>query len=131
MKQCVGRSVLVISALGYPLTEVVLRRGGRTGIFVVAGACFGLTVRDAAMIASGTPERLRKFPAMLLYLELGAAFIATLASLPRLRKRGAAGEESVRVERLRRTATLILFGLHTIRFYIYLQPNQGRGIEYI
>jgi len=121
--------VLGASGLGYPLTQVVLRRGGRTGAFIVTVACVGLTARDIAMIASGTPRRLRKLPATLLYLEIGAGFLAALTTYPMLRERWEAGNRQDRVERLRRASTAMQFGLHTIRFYIYLQPDQGRLSE--
>lgn len=125
----VGTIVLALSACGYPLTQVVVRRLGRTGAGVVEAVCVGLTIRDAALIVGGTPRRLRRTPAALLWLEFGAAIAAAVAGLHpllRLRPAGQAAARPGAVERVRRTAVATLFGLHTIRFWIYLRPGQGR-----
>jgi hypothetical protein len=96
---------------------------------VVEAVCAGLVIRDAAMIAAGAPRRLRRAPALLLWLELGAGSVATVSGLPGLR--GAASADGATStppawETVRRVAVAALFGLHTIRFQIYLRPDQGR-----
>ena len=68
--------MLGLSAAGFPLTQLAIRRFGRRGAIVTEGACAGLAVRDAAMIAAGTPAHLRRGPAFLLWLELAAAVAA-------------------------------------------------------
>ena len=97
MSPPIGRAVLALSGLGFPLTQLAIRRFGRPGAVAVEGVCGGLLVRDAAMIALGVPGRLRRGPAVLLWLEAA-----------------------------RRVAIGALFGIHTVRFRIYLQPDSGR-----
>jgi hypothetical protein len=92
----------------------------------VAGACVGLAVRDAAMIGNGAPSRLRRLPASLLYLEFGAAVLAALFTAPRLRGKSSGSRMRDSLCRFRQVSTAAFFGLHTIRQFIYLQPDQGR-----
>lgn len=118
---------LGLSACGFPLTELVIRRWGARGAVVVEAVCVGLVIRDTAMIATGVPGRLRRSVAMLLWLELGAGVVAALAGLgPVLRTRAAS--RPVALEIARRAAVGTLFGLHTLRFAIYLRPDQGRRV---
>ncbi len=125
-----GRAVLLTSGLGFPLTQAVIARFGRGGAVAAEGVAVGLLVRDCAMVAGGAPRRLRPFPAALLLLELGAAGLASIAGLAAIRRprqsldRTSAGM----IEALRRGAVGLLFGLHTYRFWIYLQPDHGRRI---
>ena len=130
MSPIVGRLVLTVSGLGFPLTQFAIRHLGKPGAVVVAATSAGLLVRDVAMIATGTPSRLRRGPAILLWLEAAAAVAATVTCLPpvldagvrdRARQARADGFEAVR-----RAAVGTLFGLHTMRFRIYLQPDHGR-----
>ena len=79
MKRAVGAVVLGLSACGYPLTQLVIRRWGVLGAAVAECACAGLAIRDASMVAAGVPGRLRRVPALLLLLELGAGVAAALA----------------------------------------------------
>jgi hypothetical protein len=125
-----GRLVLALSSMGFPLTQMAIRRLGRPGAIVTEGVCVGLAVRDAAMIAAGTPGRLRRGPAVLLWLELGAALTAAGLGL-----RPASGTTEInhatdarpdRWETARRASVGLLFGLHTMRFWIYVQPDHGR-----
>jgi hypothetical protein len=107
----------------------VIRRFGGRGALVVEAVCGGLLIRDAAMLAAGVPHRLRRGPAVLLWLEAAAGAAAVLAGLRPLVD-AAARQRAVqphpdRLEVVRRTAVGALFGLHTIRFRIYLQPDQG------
>ncbi len=130
MNPRIGRTVLGLSAAGYPLTQFAIRRLGRRGAMITETACVGLAIRDAAMIASGVPTRLRKGPAALLWLELAAATTAAGLGLPLAVDRDAAlkstDARSGALEMARRSAVVILFGLHMVRFWIYLQPDQGR-----
>ena len=124
-----GEVVLGLSAAGFPLTQLAIRRLGRRGAIVTEGVCAGLAVRDAAMIATGTPAQLRRGPAFLLWLELVAAVAAAglgagLATGDRAISQ-AAGWQSVPLETARRAAVGALFALHTVRFWIYLQPDHG------
>jgi hypothetical protein len=122
-----GRAILVTSGLGFPLTQAVIARFGRAGAIVAEGVAAGLLVRDCALVARGAPGRLRPFPATLLWLELGAAGLASIAGLAAIRRprqrldRTPAGV----LEALRRGSVGLLFGLHTYRFWIYLQPDHG------
>ena len=124
-----GKVVLGLSAAGFPLTQLAIRRFGRGGAIVTEGVCVGLAIRDATMIVAGTPSRLRTVPAVLLWLELVAAVAAASLGLPVAVDRQAvvrAGDSRQgQVEAARRTAVGALFALHTARFWIYLQPDRG------
>jgi hypothetical protein len=130
MKRAAGVVLLGLSACGYPLTQIVIRRWGMRGAAVVESMCIGLTVRDASMVASGAPARLRPSPAALLRLELAAGLAASLAGLnPLLNARPtdtAAPASACTADTVRQAAVAMLFTLHTIRFGIYLRPGQGR-----
>jgi hypothetical protein len=124
-----GKLILGLSAVGYPLTELTIRRLGRRGAIITETVCVGLAMRDAAMAASGVPARLRRGPASLLWLELTAAVAAAGLGLRRATDQAGAEQLATRSDALewaRRTAVGTLFGLHTVRFWIYLQPDQGR-----
>ena len=129
MKRLIGAVVLGLSAGGYPLTQLAVRRWGARGAAVAECACVGLATRDAYMIASGVPGRLRAVPAVLLHLELAAGVMATLAGLdPLLGRRSADRVTPARAraaDRVRRAAVAALFAVHTVRFAIYLGPGQG------
>lgn len=133
MKRAAGAVVLGLSACGYPLTQLVIRRWGRRGAAIAECACAGLAIRDASMVAAGVPGRLRRVPALLLLLELGAGLTAALAGLAPLlsaQPGGKAASGSTRAsDRARRAAVAALFAIHTIRFAIYLRPDQGRRSE--
>ena len=130
MKRATGAAVLGLSACGYPLTQFAVRRWGVRGAAVAECACAGLVIRDASMIANGVPRRLRAVPAALLRVELAAGVAAALAGLsPLLNARSAdrAGPAAARAaDRVWRGAVATLFAVHTVRFAIYLRPDQGR-----
>jgi hypothetical protein len=132
MKRAIGSVVLGLSACGYLLTQLVIRRWGVRGAAVAECVCAGLAIRDASMVASGVPGRLRRFPAALLRLELAVGAVASLAGLhPLLGARPADRPAAVRtcaVESVRRAAVAALFAVHTIRFGIYLRPDRGRRV---
>ena len=119
-----GKAVLGLSAAGFPLIELTIRHLGTRGAVAAECVTGGLLVRDVAMIAGGTPDRLRRGPALLLWTEAIVAAVGTVAGLLTVVDRGGrTGRGGVAV---RRTAGALLFGLHTIRFWIYLSPDQGR-----
>ena len=128
-----GRILLALSGIGFPLTQLAIRRFGRGGALLVEGVCGGLLVRDAALIARGTPGRLRTGAAALLWLEAMSALVATiLGALPVVSSAAvghAKGPWVMGSEALRRIAVGALFGLHTYRFQIYLEPGHGRRAQ--
>jgi len=84
MKRVIGAIVLALSACGYPLTQLAVRRWGVRGAAMAECVCAGLAIRDASMVAGRVPGRLRTVPAALLFLKLGAGVVASLAGLPPL-----------------------------------------------
>ena len=122
-----GRAILVVSGCGFPLTQAVIARYERAGAVVAEGVAVGLLVRDCALVGRGAPRRLRPFPAGLLWLELGAAGLASVAGLAAIRRpcQGLDQTPAGAIEALRRGSVGLLFGLHTYRFWIYLQPDHG------
>lgn len=130
MDKRIGTGVLALSAAGYPTTQYTIRRFGRPGAVLVQAVCLGLLARDATLIARGAPRVLRRGPAVLLRLECAAAALAAVSNARLLVDERAPGRVGQRVpdlsERIRRTAVGALFGLHTLRLHIYLQPDQGR-----
>ena len=130
MERVTGAVVLGLSSCGYPLTQLVIRRWGKRGAAIAESVCAGLAVRDAWMIASGVPGRLRRVQAVLLYFELGVGVAASLAGLaPLLSAQSADRAAPARTrtaEGFRRAAVAILFTIHSMRFGIYLRLDQGR-----
>lgn len=129
MNPRLGKVVLGLSAAGYPLTELAIRRLGWRGAVIAEVACCGLSVRDAAMVVTGVPTRLRLGPSILLWMELTAAVASSVLGLQSAiddeyckRARADPGPAEV----ARRFAVGALFALHTVRFWIWLQPDQGR-----
>lgn len=119
--------MLLLSGMGFPLTQALIARGGRRGAVVAEGVAVGLLVRDAALVRSGLPARLQPLPRRLLWLELGAAALATLAGLAAIARptQGVEPTAAGALEALRRFAVGLLFGLHTYRFRIYLGRDRG------
>lgn len=130
MSKLIGRAVLAASAAGYPLTQAVIRRFGRRGAVAVELISAGLLARDLTLIRSGAVGRLRRLPALLLWLETIAAAAATSAGLAALlsdrSRQPASPRRGGGSDPIGRAALGTLFGLHTIRFWIYLQPDRGR-----
>jgi hypothetical protein len=126
MERAIGSIVLGLSACGYPLTQLVVRRWGVRGAAVAECVCAGLAIRDASMVASGVPGRLRSLPATLLRLELAVGVVASLAGLHPLlsgRSAGRPAAAACAAETVRRAAVVTLFAVHTIRLGIYLRPE--------
>ncbi len=122
-----GRAVLVVSGFGYPLTQVTISRFGRGGAVFVEGIAAGLLVRDAAMVRLGTPRRLKAFPAALLWAELAGAGVAAVGGIAAIARPNQPVDRTPAglLEGLRRFSVGFLFGMHTYRFWIYLQPGHG------
>ncbi len=133
MKRAAGAVILGLSACGYSLTQLVIRRRGRRGAAITKCACAGLAIRDASMTAAGIQGRLRRVPAVLLPLELGVGAAASLAGLPPLLSTqpadGAAPARTRAADGVRRAAVAALLAIHTIRFGTCLRPDQGRRPE--
>jgi len=108
---------------------VAIRRLSRPGAAVVAAVSVGLLARDTALIVGGASGRLRRGPAALLWLEAVAAAVASALGLRLLVDAEARGRaldaRPSRAEAFRRFALGALFGLHTLRFRIYLRPDRG------
>jgi hypothetical protein len=129
MNRVIGRVVLMLSGLGFPLTQLAIRPFGRRGALLVEAVSGGLLIRDPAMLAAGTPSRLRRGPTFLLWFEAAVAAAAVLTGLRPLpdahARRRAVQPRPGPFEAMRRAAVGTLFGLHTLRFRIYLQPDHG------
>jgi hypothetical protein len=126
-----GGAVLALSGAGFPLTQLAIRALGRRGATLVGAVTAGLLVRDVYLVATGTPGRLQPGPARLLWAETAVAALATGAGLVLLRDPDVAsarqpGWRVPRGELVRRLAVGTLFGLHTMRYRIYLGPGSGR-----
>jgi hypothetical protein len=125
-----GGVALGLSAIGYPMTQRVISHWGRAGAVVVESVCAALLIRDAALASTGVTTRLRPIPAALLWVEIGAATASAVAGIrPVLDGRAAAASarpDPDRMEHVRRGSTAALFVVHTLRFWIYLQPDRGR-----
>lgn len=130
MRRATGAVILGLSACGYPLTQLAVRGGGAPGAALAESICAGLAIRDASMVASGFPGRLRRVPAALLRLEVAVGVGASLAGLhPLLSARRPGRTVSPRAgtaDNVRRMTAAALFAVHTVRFAIYLSRGQGR-----
>jgi len=127
MPIALGALILVLSGLGFPLTQLVIARFGRGGAVVAEGVSAGLLVRDIALVRLGAPRRLRRVPSRLLWCELAAAGAASVAGLVAVvSPRTSPSRRPLGVlEVVRQAAVGVLFGLHTYRLWIYLQPDRG------
>lgn len=130
MNRALGEIVLAASGLGFPVTQVAIARLGRPGAIAVQAVTVGLLVRDAVLVATGTVGRLERGPAALLLAETAVASVATVAnaSLGTVAGRAVATTSGWHVgkrELIRRAAVGALFGIHTMRFRIYLAPGSG------
>ena len=126
----VGLGILALSGAGFPLTQLAIARFGRRGAMFVQAVVVGLLLRDIELIVSGAPSRLRAGPAALLWAEVAAAAAAATAGALLLRDPEVAaarqpGWAVPRRELFRRVAVGTLFGLHTVRFRMYLSPGSG------
>jgi hypothetical protein len=128
MPRAVGLPLLVLSGLGFPLSQLAIGKLGRHGALLVEGITTALLIRDTYLVANGAPARLEPVPRALLYAELGVAACASALGLCALSDRGLS-EATRRTpdagEILRRAVLGTLFGLHTWRFTIYLGLARG------
>ena len=126
-----GQFLLALSAAGFPLTQAVIARFGRRGAVGVEAVVLGLLARNAALLATGTPGPPAPVPAALLWAETAAAIAATATGAvllldPEVASARDRGWRVSRRELARRLAVGLLFGLHTWRFRIFLEPDSGR-----
>jgi hypothetical protein len=123
MLRPLGLTVIVLSSLGFPLSQLAIGKLGRRGAVLVEGVTTALLVRDAYLVAAGNPARLEPLPTALLYAELAVAACGSALGLRALTDHGlreATSPTPGAGEVLRRAALGTLFGLHTWRYAIYL-----------
>ena len=121
-----GYVLLVAAVTGAALATKAPQRWGRAGGGLLLAGLSALLARDVAMIASGTPRRLRSLPRALLFAETVSAGIGIaagarpwlMADPPQpVALTGLAGSRLA-------TAT---FTIHAVRQLIFLSPGQGRS----
>ena len=88
MPRAVGLPLLVLSGMGFPLSQLAIGKLGRHGALLVEGITTALLIRDTYLVASGAPARLEPVSRALLYAELGVAACASALGLRALSDRG-------------------------------------------
>ena len=126
-----GQIILGLSGAGFPLTQLAIARFGRRGALAVEAVVGGLLVRDIALIAGGAPRRLLPWPESLLLAETALATVslaagALLLADPEVAAARERGWHVPKRELIRRIGIGALFGIHTLRYRIYLSPGSGR-----
>ncbi|MGZ3603225.1 MAG: MBL fold metallo-hydrolase [Ktedonobacterales bacterium] len=144
------RFLFALSAAGVPIGIFALRRLGRLGGLLLDVAAGALGVRALVMLATGTAQRLRAVPRLLLFAETALDWLATTAGfwawvwrpfvrpLPVGRTRaGATRRRWVRVRSPAKesgTASVTALAIamwmaalvvHTARMAIYISPSHG------
>ena len=121
-----GYVLLVAAVTGAALGAKAPQRWGRAGGGLLLAGLSALLARDVAMIASGTPRRLRPLPRALLFAETVCAGmgIAVGAQTWLVADRPQPVALTGRARSGLATAT---FTIHAIRQVIYLSPGQGRS----
>ncbi len=117
-----GLLLLVVSGLGFPLSQVAIAVLGRRGAAFVEAVVAAFLVTDARLVSDGTARR-PSMPGVLLCLELAAACLAGILGLRSLTSHGlreATARRPGALELVRRVAIGALFGLHTWRLAISL-----------
>lgn len=116
-------ALLAASAAGAPLTFLAVRHLGRWGRVLVTTGCGVLLTRDASLVASGAPARLRPVPRALLLAEVttSATAVGTAALRRRLPRRSPERTPAA----LLGAAAFGTLTIHTGRFAIYLRPGSG------
>jgi hypothetical protein len=129
MKPKVGYLALGLVGMGFPVTQVVIRRFGRAGAVAVEAASVCVLARDLGQVAAGAPRTMRRGAAVLLWLETLAAAVASVLGLrlilnaeARLR---ALDPRPVGPEVARRFALGAMFGMGSMRLRSSLQPDDG------
>jgi hypothetical protein len=118
--------VLIITGLGFPLSQLAIKLMGRKGAALVEMVAAALVIRDLQLLSTGSADRPRPVPAALLYLETGAASVVVVLGLRSLTSHGiqeATARKPGPWEIVRRVALGTLFGLHTWRFA--MRRHQG------
>ncbi|HTX70293.1 MAG TPA: hypothetical protein VMH50_14285 [Thermoleophilia bacterium] len=134
-----GRRFAAVGLLGAAATGGLAalqapRRLGWTGRLAVTTGVIVLFVRDAGMVAGGTPSRLKRVPGALLCLELTTAGLASLlgtaalvrGSGPPADDVGPTRKADLRLDRAADCSSTLTFALHALRQAVYLTPGQGR-----
>jgi hypothetical protein len=113
--------LLIVTGLGFPLSQLVIARLGRRGAALVEAVAGVLFARDIWQLSTGAVDRSRPVPAVLLTLEAVAACAAVILGLRSLTRRGvreATAPKPGALEVARRTALGTLFGLQVWRFAV-------------
>ena len=114
-----GAALLAASVAGVALAPLALRRLGRGGSLLVAAGCGALFARDAQMMLTGAPARLRPLPRLLLRTEVPVSGSAAGAALL------ACWQQRPGMTRVAAVAAAATFAVHAVREAIYLSPGHG------
>ncbi len=129
MKRPVGYVALGLIGMGFPLTQVGIRRFGTAGAVAVEALAVGMLARDLRLVATGAPRSMRRTPAVLLQLEASAAAIASALGVRLIiseeARARALAQRPVAPEIARRVALGMMFGMRSWRSRIALQPDHG------
>ncbi len=133
MKPNAGHLALGLIGMGFPLTQLVIRRFDKAGAIAVEAVSVGVLARDLRLVATGAPRAMRRAPAVLLWVETVAAALASglglrliLSAEARVR---ALDQRPVGAEVARRIALGTMFGMGSWRMRISRQPGDGRQTE--
>lgn len=146
----IERFLFALSAAGVPIGIFTLRRLGRLGGLLLDVATAALGVRALVLLATGTAQRLRVVPRLLLFIETALDWLATTAGLwawvwspfvrPMLAQRAGTGTRPRRrvharlpakrnstawVTPLATAAWMAALVVHTVRMAIYISPGRG------
>jgi hypothetical protein len=131
VKSKVGFLGLGLIGMGFPLTQVVIRRFGMAGAVAVETVSVGLLACDLRLVVTGAPRTIRRGAAVLLWLETSAAALASVLGLrlivdaeAHLR---ALDQRPVGPEVARRFALGAMFGICTMRLRGNLKGGGGGG----
>ena len=120
-----GYALLLSSGAGVAASVIAPRRWGRVGAVCVVGGLSVLAGRDAAMIASGSLQRLRMVPAMLLVAEPACASAGiVLGTRAWLGRGNLGGNPPVRPATLMAVTS---FTIHAIRQALLISHCSGSG----
>jgi hypothetical protein len=129
VKPKVGYLALGLIGMGFPLTQMVIRRFGTAGAVAVEAVSVGMLASDLGLVASGAPGTMRRSPAVLLCLETSAAALASVLGLRLIvdaeARLSALDQRPVGPEVARRFALGTMFGMRTMRLRTCLQADNG------
>jgi hypothetical protein len=128
MHEAVGAAMAIGSGLGFPITQLAIRRFGRPGAVAVGLFTAGVLAHDVTRIATRIEAGSSTGKAVL-YAETAAAALATVATLTLATEAGleAATSRGWRVgplELIRRTTLGMMFGMLAMRFKPYLRLDR-------